>query len=791
MPNRTHHAQPLRQTVLLAALIASLCHPAALRAEIQVASSFQDPVFSNWINDSVNRVYWVGQVRIERFACSLGSQRVPSPVGYYDYPNYVIIGCAASVDDARAQILAKIGTHLRSVAGSSRNAGYAVQFSTLVILQNGEPVSFYGRAKRTSLAALQNTPDDGPAGACSDASRPQAGDPIAIGSGQSFQVDADYRSPLSHGLSFQRFYNSADSTEGVLGVGWQHTFMRRIVVFSSNGAPAQADVVRASGRLVRFEAAGGTWVPDATEPSSLERLPDGWRYRSGANELETYDAQGRLLSVTSATGYAMRVTRDAAGRVSSVEDSFGRSLALGYDADGKLSWLRDVAGATVHHGYTTVSGVSTLHRVTDAAGATRTYLHELARFAGALTGLQDQNGARHASWSFDDTGRAVSSERAGGVDRTVLAYATGSTSVTDALGATRVLGHQAIDGVAFLSSASQPAGSGCSAATRRWQHDTAGNLIEKDDFNQTRSCYAYDDRHRPVRRVEGLDTSQGCAAVLTQDAALPATARKLSLQWHPDWRIETRRAEPNRIVTRVYHGQPDPFNAQATASCAPADALLPDGKPIAVLCKQVVQASTDGDGHLGFGAALPSEPDRVTLWTYNALGQVLTATDQGPDGDTTITYVYYADTTDTHTRGDLQSITTAAGDVTQFVAYNRHGQVLQRIAPDGSVTNTTYDAMQRPLSAAVDGEEVRFTYDPVGQLTRISDDDGGWVGFSYDDAHRRTAAFNHVGGRIDDRLDAAGHLIGQTVNDPDGALTRQLARSIDLLGRVQQQVERP
>jgi len=53
VPNRTHHAQPLRQTVLLAALIASLCHPAALRAEIQVASSFQDPVFSNWINDSV------------------------------------------------------------------------------------------------------------------------------------------------------------------------------------------------------------------------------------------------------------------------------------------------------------------------------------------------------------------------------------------------------------------------------------------------------------------------------------------------------------------------------------------------------------------------------------------------------------------------------------------------------------------------------------------------------------------------------------------------------------------
>lgn len=145
-----------------------------------------------------------------------------------------------------------------------------------------------------------------------------------------------------------------------------------------------------------------------------------------------------------------------------------------------------------------------------------------------------------------------------------------------------------------------------------------------------------------------------------------------------------------------------------------------------------------------FGAALQSEPDRVTRWTYNALGQALTATEQGADGETTSTYACYADTTDTHTRGDLQSITSAAGDVTHFTAYNRHGQVLQRIAPDGSVTNNSYDAMQRLLGSTVDGEGVSFSYDPIGQLTRSSDDDGGWVGYAYDDAHRRTAAFNQA-----------------------------------------------
>jgi YD repeat-containing protein len=781
----------LQRAALLSILSASLCKPAALHAEIQVASSFQDPVFGNWINDTAGRLYWIGQVRIERYPCSLGSQRVPSAFGYRDYPNDTIVGCANSVDDARTQILAKVDAHLRSVIRPGRSAGYALQFSTLVILQTNEAVSVYGRVKRTSLDASQNLPDDSPTGDCRDTSRPLAGDPVVIGTGQSFQADTDYRSPRSKGLTLQRFYNSADSTEGVLGAGWQHTFSRRIEAFPSSSAPTQAHVVRASGKVVRFESASATWTPDATEYSSLERLTDGWRYRSNANELETYDAQGRLLSVTSADGYTTRVTRDAAGRVSAVEDSFGRSLGVGYNADGRLSWLTDVAGATVRYDYVKTSGVSTLRRVTDAAGASRTYLHELSRFPGALTGLLDQNGARHATWSFDDTARATSSQLAGGVDRTVLAYATGSTTVTDALGATRVLGYQTLGGVAFLSSASQPAGSGCSAATRRWLNDSAGNLVEKDDFNQARVCFAYDDRHRQVRRVEGLSTSHNCAGMLAENTTLPANTRKFSRQWHPDWRIETRRAEPGRIVTRIYNGQPDPFNALAPASCAPVDALLPDGKRIAVPCKEVVQSTIDSDGHLGFAAALQSEPDRVTRWTYNALGQALTVTEQGADGETTTTYAYYADTTDTHTRGDLQSITTAAGDVTQFSAYNRHGQVLQRIAPDGSVTNNVYDAMQRLLQTTVDGEEMRFSYDAVGQLTRISDDDGGWVGYAYDDAHRRTAAFNHLGHRIDYRLDAAGHLIGQTVNDPDGTLTRQLARGIDLLGRVQQQVERP
>ena len=119
-------------------------------------------------------------------------------------------------------------------------------------------------------------------------------------------------------------------------------------------------------------------------------------------------------------------------------------------------------------------------------------------------------------------------------------------------------------------------------------------------------CYAYDMgvRNLELVRVEGLSQYANCSTYVASQSSLSVGARKVSSQWHPDWRLESKVAEPGRITTSVYNGQPDPFNGNAIASCAASTALLPDGKPIAVLCKRVQQATTDVDGHLGFTAAL-------------------------------------------------------------------------------------------------------------------------------------------------------------------------------------------
>jgi YD repeat-containing protein len=253
--------------------------------------------------------------------------------------------------------------------------------------------------------------------------------------------------------------------------------------------------------------------------------------------------------------------------------------------------------------------------------------------------------------------------------------------------------------------------------------------------------------------------------------------------------------KPGKITTRVYNGQPDPFAGGAVASCAPVDALLPDGKPIAVLCRQVEQATTDANGSQGFNATLQSGvAAREERWTYNRWGQVLTHDGPRTDVNDVTTYAYYSDTSFTgsgaeavgHTLGDLQSVTNAAGQVTQYTKYNKHGQVLESIGPNGVVTTHTYDLRQRPLSVTEAGQTTTYTYDAAGQLTRVTWPDASYVGYEYDPAHRQTAVYDQLGNRIEYTLDNAGNRIAENVKDPSGVLSRQLSRSIDALGRVQQ-----
>lgn len=481
-----------------------------------------------------------------------------------------------------------------------------------------------------------------------------------------------------------------------------------------------------------------------------------------------------------------------------------------YDDGSRLVQLGDPAGGLIQYEYkppiansngTLYEGneYRTLTRVRFQDGSTWGYRVPNWTLGGTsdnwlatrIVGTTDALGANFQSISYAIPGGNVSeTSLAGGVDR----YTVSGGLVTDPLGASRNYNYSA----ANLASLYQPAGAGCSASSEQYTYDaTTLNPTSKTEFNGNKTCFAFDSSGRNLEqaRVEGLSAYAACSSYTPVGSVLSAGARKTSTQWHPDWRLATKVAEPGRVTTSVYNGQPDPFAGGAVASCAPAGALLPDGKPIAVLCRQVEQATTDANGSQGFSATLDTTaPNREQKWTYNQYGQVLTHDGPRTDVSDITTYAYYSDTGFTgtgssavgHTIGDLQSITNAAGKVTQYTKYDKHGQLLESIDPNGVVTANTYDLRQRLLSTSVGGQTTSYTYDLAGQLLRITRPDSSYIGYEYDPAHRQTAVFDNLGNRIEYTLDNAGNRIAENVKDTSGALRRQLARSIDALGRVQQ-----
>jgi YD repeat-containing protein len=255
------------------------------------------------------------------------------------------------------------------------------------------------------------------------------------------------------------------------------------------------------------------------------------------------------------------------------------------------------------------------------------------------------------------------------------------------------------------------------------------------------------------------------------------------MSWHPEWQLPARRAEPGRITTWVYHGQPDPFAGNATAVCAPTGNPLLGRYWAAVPCKVVVQATTDASGEKGLSATLAtSVPMQVASWTYDAAGRVLSAKDAL--GNTT-TYAYYSSAGADHRVGDLASVTNAKGQITRFTRYDAHGNLLQSVDANGDTTDFVYDARQRLVRRTVAGLATGYAYEPTGRLSRVNWADGTWLSYTYDGAHRMTAVSDSLGNRLDYGLDANGRVIQETRRDPQGALAARLNLVRDALGRVQ------
>lgn len=440
----------------------------------------------------------------------------------------------------------------------------------------------------------------------------------------------------------------------VVGPVWRSSFHRKLQVSSD---ARNALISMGDGTVLTFSGDGtGSFVPEGHQANTLAAISGGYRFWNiDKGEIDTFDASGNLLGIATIGGATLTFTYSGGNLIAAQADD-GRSIRFAY-SNNLLSTVTGPANETLTLAYDNHTNLATL---TWPDAKSRHFLYENAAVPWALTGIVDENDARETTFGYDAAGRAISTERAGGAEKFIATYgAPPAWTVTDSVdgvsgalirthawtapqgvtvtgpnGQSESMVAQAVRGVPLLTSLSQSAASGSGAGVQGRSYDARGNLASVNDFAGSRKCYAFDAWNREVTRIEGLTGTTDCASVLAAGAELPAGARKTRTAWHPDWKLPTEVVEPMRVTSFIYNGQADPFNGNATATCATA-AAMPDGKPLPTLCKQVTRAL------LPDGSIDGSVPAQVKTFTYDNAGRVLTRTDAA---NRTSTYAYYADT---------------------------------------------------------------------------------------------------------------------------------------------------
>jgi YD repeat-containing protein len=576
-------------------------------------------------------------------------------------------------------------------------------------------------------------------------------------------------------LGFSWFYNSMLANSFMSEQGWTRTYGMKLYR-SDLIAVLQFD----DGRTVQFEQNGTSWAPQGDAKYSLtENINVSYTFVDDVDRTTIFDIAGRIVSTTDRTGYAKLMQYDTNGRLVQVVDSFGRRLDLQYGATGG-STIR-LIGVISNDGQQTTfdyDALGRLNRVGYPGGGVRQYFYdELAQFpdnpfalTNRLTGIVDESGRRFASFGYDATGTAISSVHAGGVGL----YTINGVTTTDPLGTQRKYSFQPILGVMRTTGVSESCSICGGAQSNFTTYDTNGNVASKTDFNGNRTNFAYD-------LARNLETSR--TEALTSTGATTAQTRTTTTVWNGTYRLPTKITESVTGGSRVTD-----FTYDTAGN---------------VLTRKVTAPKNDGSG---------ITEARTWTYTYNALGQVLTAKD--PLNKTTTT-VYYA-ATDTavpplFTKGDVQTITNAVGHVVTMNQYDKNGRLLRMTDANGLITAMTYHPRGWLTSRAVNNgattETTSYIYDNVGQLTRVTMPDASTLFYAYDAAHRlvgmsdqATGASvagngaliitpaNLAGNKIIYTLDNMGNRIKEQHFDPSGTLAKQKQRAIDALNRVQKDI---
>jgi RHS repeat-associated protein len=623
-------------------------------------------------------------------------------------------------------------------------------------------------------------------------------DPVNTATGNKYVEESDYSDDAW--LRFRRFYNSDPETaSNTMGMRWSHSFSRKLdPVGLQNGVPA-VFVYRPTGRRELFKKSENTgWVATADVADKLSEIDDAQGNVTGyqlwiaaLRHTETYTEDGLLSAVQDQTGQTTtlsysdastpRAIAPRAGLLLNVVSPNGRQLSFLYNAAGYVQQATLPDGGHLSFDY---DRWGNLVAVTYPDGKKRTYVYNEPALTGgnnltyAMTGLIDENGVRFDSTSYDASGRAISTEQAGGVGRLAIQYNTDGTSdLTFPLGGISHQAHATVQQHMLLAGVDTPCGE-CDEIYASRTYDANSRPATYTDFNGNIRKVVYD--------------SNG---LLTQsvDAAGTADERTTDTTWNSTLRVALSRTVKDSHGT-IVSKQGWAYNAsgQVTAACTIDAVAAPS-----YVC------SASGSAPSGVRRTVNAYCTAVDGTTCLLAGLLLSVDGPRSDVQDITRYSYYLTTDESgcdtvggacHRLGDLKAVTDAAGLITTYVSYDKAGRVTRQRAPNGVLTDYAYTPRGwvatftvRSLATGVPSagdSTTSVAYNPDGTTRQVIDADGVGTIYAYDAAHRLTDMTDGAGNRLHYTLDAAGNRTKEQTFAADGSLVTSTTRSFNGLGHL-------
>lgn len=542
-----------------------------------------------------------------------------------------------------------------------------------------------------------------------------------------------------------RTYHARNRWDGPLGYGWTHSYNIHLIEYPD-------------GKVCIFEASGDvSWYsqnPDGSyqsrpfDYSTLTKTENGFQRRHKYGLVESFNAKGKLISITDPNGNQMTFGYDANDLLTSINSTSGQVTNLTYNTENRIVSITDPVERVTTYEYGVLGN---LVSATNPAGYKTTYTYDSNH---NLISVTDPNG-HHSYFDYDEQNRLIVEYKDDGQDKLTYEYSVTEPKITviDALDNQTIQTYNNYNKVINMTDAL--------GDVTLFYYDEKCNLISEIDATGHKTEFTYDNKGNLLSIKNALNYTTTFTYEGTYNKVISLTDAL------------------RRTTTFDYDGRGNLLKITYPDSFYESFDYDDFGNILGLTNRRgmTLHRTYNGNGQLTSETYL----NNTVYFSYDDAGNLISFTDLS--GTTKYTYDI------------LNRVTKVEYPASQIIEYDHDpvSNLINMTYPDGSVLNYTYDSADRLISInGSSGEIVKYSYDKVGRRIKKVLGNGAYTTYTYDAvgnlieiANRKSSGeiiskFTYIYDKVNNRLsmtdsregtyfyeyDAINQLIGYT--NPSG-----------------------